>query len=394
MGRYQHEILFGRFVLRNLFQEGGIWYARVRDLATGKVLRHSSREGDRRRAKQIIIDWLDMLRDVKLCVHSPPFTEAYDEWVGLKTVRPSTLQDLKFSANVFRDAFEGFSVDAIKPLTIERFLKQLLEEPRKDSGRKGGRSPRTRNKHLATLRAFFRWAKRQSYSEADPTEGIKLLRVPKRRGIVLTPAQASRLIAAAREKWSCAVKRSRRSRAHEREQPQPEHLWIAILLALQTGLRRANVLGLRWEQVDLDEERIDIVGAEMKGHRDHAVPIHPELVAALRKLKDSLEVQDPAAPVIGLELQSLRKSFLSAVRAMNRDEEEKVLPRWHDLRHTFSTWLAAAEPWAVVQRLMGHEPQAVTWDYVDLLWPTLRAAIQRLPYLITNSTKPQDNASG
>lgn len=53
----------------------------------------------------------------------------------------------------------------------------------------------------------------------------------------------------------------------------PEYLWLAVLLAVYTGLRRANILGLRWRQVDLGQRAIRIEAGSMKAGRAHEVPI-------------------------------------------------------------------------------------------------------------------------
>lgn len=62
-----------------------------------------------------------------------------------------------------------------------------------------------------------------------------------------------------------------------------DHLKPIVICALQTGLRRGNILNLRWEQVDIVSELIIIEKQNNKGHKDVQIPISAKLMNELKK---------------------------------------------------------------------------------------------------------------
>jgi integrase len=117
----------------------------------------------------------------------------------------------------------------------------------------------------------------------------------------------------------------------------PAHLKPAAKVAVLTGLRMRAMLSLRWDQIDLENGRAWIAGADMKGKKTHGLPLSPESVEVFRGIPRKEGVAwifhwrgKRAGDCNG-------KAFKDAVTAAG------VEPlRWHDLRHTWASWAVQA----------------------------------------------------
>ncbi len=142
-----------------------------------------------------------------------------------------------------------------------------------------------------------------------------------------------------RERWLTRSEAARLLWAARRT----EHLRRFILLALYTGSRSKNVLGLRWEQVDLVA---GVMSRRADGERDQATKRAPpvrlgrRILSHLRRWR--AQDDDYVCAYDGEPVMKLRRSFPQAVRRAGLKE---VTP--HTLRHTAATWLmqAGVEPW-------------------------------------------------
>lgn len=361
-----------RYRVGQPYKRDRTWYGRATDLKTRK--RQIVNTGAHTKAKAIeaTVDWcqLQVRKSTGHAARGVLFEAAFEEWLSLKTVRPSTMENYRYDLDgVYSPTFGGMDVGDITYADIQRFLKKLASK---------GQTARNRSKHLIQLRSFFRWAVRMKYATENPCgtrDDLKVGRGEKRRGIALDFDEARRLLVACRE--SVTIDMEDRRRKWKQTFKPPEHLFLAVAIALYTGLRRGNVLGLCWRHVDLGKRRIAIPAKEMKGKEDHEVPIHPQLETLLRARLAGRKKIDPDEPVIGGNVALIRKSFKTALR---RAELPDL--RWHDLRHVFSSWIAMRAPYAVHQALMGHAPRTVTDVYTHVGWAEKREAIEKLPQLL------------
>ncbi len=144
-------------------------------------------------------------------------------------------------------------------------------------------------------------------------------------------------------------------------------------LALHTGLRRGEMYGLTWENVNLSR-RVLTIPRSKNGETRH-VPLNS---AALAALEDLRKRSDGTGPVIrnlqGEPLAKPRHWFEPAVR------KAKIRGfSWHCLRHTFASRLVmAGVDLRTVQELMGHKSIAMTVRYAHLDLRHTLAAVERL----------------
>lgn len=201
----------------------------------------------------------------------------------------------------------------------------------------------------------------------------------------------------AREVWGVQVGQWTRTK-HTQKEPPPKaryleredarrvlqeavpHIVPLIALDLMTGLRKANVASLTWEQISLDMGRLVVTA---KGGKLHGAPLPPDAVRLLERLQPDPEKRvgpvffygNPAVPCpcpactrvklgrIGQQFQNPKRSIRTAFARAGL-----AGTRFHDLRHTFASWLLdASGDLKLVQQALGHSQIATTLRYAHLV---------------------------
>jgi len=198
-------------------------------------------------------------------------------------------------------------------------------------------SPATANRILAVIRSIMRKAM-LDWEWLDKVPRIRLYKEAKRRIRWLTPEQVATLL-----------------------KELPPHQRAMVLFALTTGLRQGNVLGLEWSQVDLVRHVCWIHPDQAKARKAIHVPLnsvamdvltqqvgkHPQRVFSYR-----------GKPIVWANTKSWKDAL---IRAGIEDF------RWHDLRHTWASWLAQqGTPLNVLQELGGWESESMVRRYAHL----------------------------
>ena len=153
-------------------------------------------------------------------------------------------------------------------------------------------------------------------------------------------------------------------------------LRVLVLAAAMTGLRQSELLGLRWRDVDWAAQRIRVRNTFVRGEHStsgksdlstrRSVPMADRLAAELdlwskRSVYDTDDDLVFAHPQKGtpLDRTKVTRRFKAACRAAGVREV-----KFHDLRHTFATRLAASgQPLRTIQEFLGHADSKTTQIY-------------------------------
>lgn len=136
-----------------------------------------------------------------------------------------------------------------------------------------------------------------------------------------------------------------------------EKLRAIIICALDTGMRRGEILSLRWHDVDTEARRIHIQALNTKTLTARTVPITPRLLAEL----EALPRRSLSTRVFGIT-DTVKRSWATAKRIAGIDNL-----KFHDLRHTFATRLVQEGlPIAELSRVLGHTNIATTFRYSNV----------------------------
>ncbi|MBF0368539.1 MAG: site-specific integrase [Magnetococcales bacterium] len=151
------------------------------------------------------------------------------------------------------------------------------------------------------------------------------------------------------------------------------HLADFILLALHTGCRRGELLGLEWSRVDFHGGLIHMEGEHTKAGKRRSVPINETARAALLSRARFRAAHCPHSPWVfahldGNRLGSVKNSFRKACQLAGIDDF-----RVHDLRHTCAAWLVSSGvPLSEIRDLLGHASIKQTEKYAHLAQENVR----------------------
>lgn len=166
----------------------------------------------------------------------------------------------------------------------------------------------TVNRMLSFLRALLNMAA-LDWDWLPSSPKVRLLREPTRRIRYLKKAEAVRLL-----------------------RELPEHLSAMAAFSLATGLRRANVTGLEWSQVDMSRQLAWIHADQAKGGRSLAVPLNTDAMRVLLT-----RVGRHSRYVFSYQGERVTQVSTAAwYKALKRAGISDF--RWHDLRHTWASW--------------------------------------------------------
>lgn len=284
-------------------------------------------------------------------VKVPTFVSWASEFVesSMANNKPSTRAAKE---QIIRDhllpAFGPLRLDAIGVERIEKLKAAALRD---------GVAPKTINNRLTVLRRMLSVA--HAWGRLRSVPPVQWLALPPKRVDFLTFEEAARLVEAAGE-WRTMV-----------------------LVALRTGLRRGELLALRWEDVDLTGQRITVrrslwgaTEGSPKGGRTREVPLSPEALSALRALPTRFAKGYVFASAAGERLTPglLKWPLWNACKAAGLRKRG-----WHVLRHTFASHLVMrGVPIRAVQDLLGHVDIKQTLIYAHLAPAVFEDAVSRL----------------
>lgn len=163
-----------------------------------------------------------------------------------------------------------------------------------------------------------------------------------------------------------------------------------VILALNTGMRRGEVLSLQWTQIDLTYRKIRILNAKTSSG-ERSIPLNATAHALLSDLarKKISEFVFPSHRKAGQRILDLKKGFKKAVRLAGIHGL-----RFHDLRHTFATRLVqAGVDLITVQHLLGHARISMTARYAHSPTQARIAAVERLDSLSARQSDPNRTPS-
>jgi integrase len=220
---------------------------------------------------------------------------------------------------------------------------------------------------LTVLRHMLRLGRRWGYLEHVPD--IELPKKPEGRRRFLDEAELGKLLGA----------------CHKSRNP---YLGAIVTIAVNTGMRKAEILGLEWERVDLASARLTLY--KTKSGKPRGIPMN-------RAVHDVLVALAPADDRMGVvfrrrggaEWGNIRTAFTTALR-----NAAIVGFRFHDLRHTFAShFVMRGGSLKALQEILGHADYKMTQRYSHLSPAHLLADVQRLEGLTTASERQTRHVS-
>ncbi|MFL5954832.1 MAG: tyrosine-type recombinase/integrase [Gaiellaceae bacterium] len=369
---------------------GRVFRLRYRDADGERIVETLGAESDGWTATKAEAELRDRLVDVKRERRRKIKPESFEDFAlrWLETY-PAARGLKRSTTSTYTTIVKTHLVPALGDLRLELVDVDRLERYIADK-RKAGASPATINRHLNLLNLLFTAAiKRNALpANANPVPLLERPKEPRRRWTILTPAEIAR-VAAAFDELAAAAPAEPKTTSESRA--WIEQARVVFLLVVACGLRRGEVLGLRWRHVDLVDmvlrveetwvlHQVDTPKSE-SGERTIAFE---QTIAELlwqHRGRTSFQGDDERVvchPTKGTPLDTT--VYAETLRAaLKRAKIARRMRPFHDGRHTAITNDAAAgnAPLAIQTRA-GHASFSTTQRYIDLAGVSFRDEAGRL----------------
>jgi integrase len=324
------------------------WYYRLSPPDGGPVIQGSTGTSNKEQAQEFY-DRLkvDLWNQARLG-HKPRYT--WNDAVVRYVAEREGIASLETSKTHLRwldQHLSGVQLTDIDRNRIDAVAHIKRMEPRVIQTRNGpkklGRnvSAGTVNRVIGVLKAVLNAAAEWEWVDRVPR--TKKTKVVSRRIRWLTLAEAERLLA-----------------------ELPTHLADMAQFSLETGLRRSNVTGLQWSQVDLVRRVAWIHPDQAKARKAITVPLSDTAIAVLRRQRVKKRKPEYVESVFVYHGKPVYQTVTAAwTKACKRAGIRDF--RWHDLRHTWASWhVQRGTPLQVLKELGGWETLEMVQRYAHL----------------------------
>ena len=242
--------------------------------------------------------------------------------------------------------------------TLRRYLLHLADQ---------GAAPRTMARRASALRRYFRWATRSGRLATDPSITLRAPRGGGRLPRVVHDQQLSALLHHPGADSPASTDQARQAAEARRWRDD-----AVVEVLYGSGLRVAELCSMRTTDLDLDAQRVSVLG---KGSKTRLVPLSEPAVVALRRWlavgRAVLAAPPPPPQVVFVNLRGNPLTPRDVRRILDHRTTEPTHP--HALRHTFATHLLdGGADLRSVQELLGHEDLSTTQIYTHVSRERLR----------------------
>lgn len=323
----------------SLWKRGNVYWTYV----WLKGVRHckSTGTGNRRQADLCELEFKKELQEKSLrpAGFNPEMTfgELSARFLASATVRKHHPDRLKMLLPYFSD------------MPICGITRSVAQEFRKERHRQKKISETTINRDIEVLRHILFWALDEGILLTNPLSRVRLERERRRARPVLTIAEEQALLKAA-----------------------SPHLREIAIAALDTGMRRGELLSQMWEHVDFTRRLLLVTKSKTAGGEGREIPLTGRLFELL------CQKRQPKGLVFTFQDRAIHAIKTSWKTAITGALERHL--RFHDLRHTFNTRLMEAGVMQEIRKaLMGHSSgEDINSIYTHVELPTKRRAMQML----------------
>ena len=284
------------------------------------------------------------------------WTDSFLEYLEAeRNYSSATIESYAKDLAEFQDFMEGQNPDAswtsVQSDDVREWVIYLLDEQRLAAS--------SVNRKLSALRSYYKYLRRMGRVGVNPMEKVTAPKKRKPLPHFVRESEMDRLLELTKEDRSFIGIRDR----------------LVLMVFYETGIRRAELLGMTDASVDLAARQIKVTG---KRNKQRIVPFGEELAREFEAYLDAREglhvakdpmlfVNENGAAVTESQVSNLVKKYLSMVTTI-----EKKSP--HVLRHSFATaMLNNHADLTSIQKLLGHESVATTEIYTHVSFEDLKS---------------------
>ena len=332
----------------SIFKKGNNWYIDyyLKGRRKRKKIGHSKKLAEQVlknvQVKIVKKEYLGILEEQKVLFDE--YGEQYRDYAKVNKALSTYERRDKINIDHLTSFFKGKYLFEIDAQMIENFKATRLEKV----------APATVNRELACLKHMYTKALEWGLVKESPAKAVKLLKEPPGRLRYLMPEEVHRLLG------FCA-----------------KHIKPIVVTAVNTGMRKSEILNLRWSEVDLKNRKIMVTNT--KNNESRVIPINRTLYQELLMMPRSKGKEYVFSAGNRLPFGDVKKGFSAAVKKAEIKDF-----RFHDLRHTFGSHkMMQGVNLKTVQQVLGHKDIKMTMRYSHLSPEYVQDAMERLDTLWT-----------
>lgn len=319
-------------------KDSSVWWVKLHH--SGKIVQRSTGTADKVKAQEYHDKLKASLWEQERLGVRPRYSwqQAAGKWIE-ETSHKATHKEDKAKLKWLHPILGELMLDEITLDVIARIKEARLKQASKP----------TANRFLALVRSILKRAV-DEWDWLEKTPKVKLFKESDGRERSLTPVEANRLLA-----------------------ELPQYLRDMALFTLHTGLRQSNVLKLEWSCVDLSRCHAWVRSENSKNRKPISVSLNAQAMEVLNRQigKHPTRVFSYRGKPIS---QVVNKTWKKAIARAGIDDF-----RWHDLRHTWATWLRqTGTPTHELQRMGGWKTAAMVERYAHVAPDNLAQSAARL----------------
>jgi integrase len=300
-------------------------------------------------------------------VENETVSDAIERYLEAKRrdgLQKSTLDGYEYKLNNFaRHTPIGAMVRDVQPDHVHSYINARVNEGQKDESPPSNATMRSRYRHV---KAFFSWAVKNNLVDENPVNEVRRPRKEEKTKAFLKPEDIKKIL---------RVVDAHREMREGEPGPTPRDTWLKemIRVAVGTGLRRGELLNLRWGDVDLESGRLVVRnrdGFTAKNGRERTVPLRGDALETLRAMNEARSPLDNEPVFVDAsgdvpKPDRVSKRFKFYVRKAGLSDREEL--SFHSCRHTTGSWLSMqGVPLRVISEILGHSSTQVTEMYSHL----------------------------
>lgn len=259
----------------------------------------------------------------------------------------------------WRRLIGDYYLASITPALINETRDKIAELRPKNKEK----SNSTLNRYLAALSVVLSYAMKElEWIDINPVSKVSKLPEPRGRVRYLSDDEREKLLATLKDAAN-------------------PYLYPIVLLALTTGARRMEILGLRWHDVDLVARRAIL--QDTKNGERRSLPIIEPALGELRKLYERRGNSEFVFPSHnGKQPVDIKRGWDSALAAADIEDF-----RFHDLRHTCASYLAMnGATMGEIAAVLGHKTLQMTKRYAHLSDAHTQSVVEKMSQKIFGGT--------
>jgi integrase len=254
-----------------------------------------------------------------------------------------SFEDTKRHLDYWKTRFGALAVVHLTPQLIGKERQHLIDTPINKESKISKRSPATVNRYISSLSSVLTYAKKLRWLEDNPCFALSKLKENNSRDRVLSIDEAIKLLNA------CAESNN-------------SYLYCIVLIAITTGARKSEILNLKWNDIDFENNVAFLT--RTKNNKPRVLPLVSEVIEELNIL---FTARDINKELVFASKTAFGKTDVKKAFALATKQAEIQNLRFHDLRHTFTTYAARQGASSLeLQTATGHSTLSMLQRYTHL----------------------------